>query len=180
MNKISAFFEKEEKEILCQLEYFSEVLLHLRYEGKVQRGKNVKAANKAIAKLIKILRKHRSFQEKVIFSYLLVHIPKHESIIQFLCSDHEIIQKNKKKLYCLLKKLSEKESYTLDDKIQELGVSLIYLVRHHIELERNSIHKTLKNELNEDEKKDVAKMTRNWFVTINDTSNCFGMQKAGR
>lgn len=164
MNKVLAFFEEEEKEILRLADHFDKVLIHLRFEGKVHRGKNISAANQAISGLVQMLRRHRNFQEEIIFPYLLIHIPKHESVIQFLRSDHQTIRQSKKKLCLLLSKLSETTTYAHDSKIQELGIYLIYLIRHHIELERTSIHKAIENELNADEKKEVGKKVRNWLA----------------
>ncbi len=157
------FFEKEEQGILDQIENLERVLVHLRYEGKVHRGKNIKHAQKTMEELYQRFKRHYHFQEEVIFPYLLVHIPKHESVIQFLRSDHETIRKSKEQLYRLFQKLSEKKPDGLESKILELGTYLIYLVRHHIELERSSVHKAVEHELKSEEQKDVAKRAKDWL-----------------
>jgi hypothetical protein len=105
MGAITSFLDHEEKGILKEVDVFQKSLTHLKYEGKVSRGKNVKAADRVAASLADTLRKHRQLQEGVIFPYLLVHIPKHESLIQFLRADHQDIRKNKKMLRLSLKKL---------------------------------------------------------------------------
>lgn len=163
MNEILGFFEKTEQGILVQIENLEKVLVHLRYEGKVHRGKNIKNAKQTMEALSKTLKKHRNFQEEIIFPYLLVHIPKHESVIQFLRLDHQTIRKSKVRLYRLLERLSEQKPDGLESKILGLGIYLIYLVRHHIELERSSIHKAVKHELKLDEQMDVAKKAKDWL-----------------
>ncbi len=165
MRADKTFFDQEENEILRQVEDFHKILTHLKYEGKVSRGKNVKAANRAMSRLVGTFKKHRRLQEEIIFPFLQVHIPKHEAVIRFLRSDHEDIKKNKDRLRLSLQKLS-KQSVTENGKIQELGVYLICLLRHHLELEKENIHKAIKRELREDEKKEIGVRIKKW-LTIN-------------
>ena len=160
---ILGFFNCEEEKLLQQTDRLQEVMNHLRYEGKVFRGKNLKAANRIVEGIAARLEKHRILQEKIIFHFLQVHIPKRESMVRFLFSDHEDIQKNKERLRLSLRKLSRNHSPE-DGKVQQWGTYLICLLRLHIELERESIHKAIRTELRKDEKKEVEKRVTKWLL----------------
>ncbi|MBI3307280.1 MAG: hemerythrin domain-containing protein [Candidatus Omnitrophica bacterium] len=163
MKKPAGFFDVEEKEILQEVENMHKTLVHLHYEGKVSRGKNLKAARQIITRLVADLGRHRRLQEEVIFPYLLTHIPKHESVIQFLRSDHSDIKKNKERLLLSLQKLLRKPDAVPEyEKIHGLGIYLICLIRHHVELEKNSIHQAINKELRPVEKREVEQRVRKW------------------
>lgn len=165
-------FEREEMRILEEVEHFYKLLTRLRYEGKVSRARNVKASKEAITTLMGTLKRHRDLEEKIIFPFLLSHLPKHESVIRFLRSDHEDIRKNKERLYLWLKDLlKESRASGIDGKVQETGVYLTCLVRHHMELEKENIHKAIKEELKPSEKKEIAQHIRKWFQKQNNWSS---------
>lgn len=170
MKSMSDFFVYGEREILDQAEEFHEILTHLRYEGKASQGKNVKAAIKAVRGLDKIIRKHRGLQEKILFPFLASHIPKHESVIHFLRADHQAIQKSRQKLVLSLRRLSKKIGSRLEEgRIQETGVYLICLLRHHMSLENKCIHKAVQTELRKDEKSEVKGKMNRWLMYQGET-----------
>ena len=45
---ILSFFDCEEEKLLRQTDCLQEAMNHLRYEGKVSRGKNLKAAHRIL------------------------------------------------------------------------------------------------------------------------------------
>lgn len=162
MNTTTAYFDGEEKEILEEVESFHKVLTHLQFEGKMKRGQNLKAAKQSLGSLMKTLKMHRLLQEKIIFPFLLRHIPKHESVISFLHSDHEDILKNKEELWRSLSDFSTNHNFQ-QTKVQQLGIYLVCLLRHHMELEKKSIHKAINKELRTEEKREVGEKIEKWL-----------------
>ncbi len=164
MDPVSGFFEKEAAKIINEAARLHKVLVHLRYEGKPTRGKNLKAAKSSILSFSKILKGHRELQEKVVFPYLRVHIPKHDPAIRFFCADHRAIRRDKEKLRSLIgrasKKLLEAGKFR---GIQKKGAYLAGLVRHHLELERKSVLKAIRNELRPEEKKEIFGKVTFWL-----------------
>ncbi|MBI3313557.1 MAG: hemerythrin domain-containing protein [Candidatus Omnitrophica bacterium] len=162
MKNVTSFFDGEEKEMLRQVEGLHKTLTYLKYEGKAIRGKNLKAAQTSLQALVKNLQRHRALQEKIIFPFLLIHIPKHEAVIRFLRSDHQDIKRNKKRLGLLLGKLSKRPA-EVNGELHDLGVYLICLLRHHLELEKENIHRAIKKELRKDEKREVGEKIAKWL-----------------
>jgi len=168
MRSLSTFFKKEEKSVLHQVDALNHSLTLLRYEGKLSRAQNVKIATREISLLTKTLKEHRSLQEKVIFPFLLRHIPKKEPVIGFLRSDHRMIREYKIKLKALLVKISKNANAVIEaGKIQETGIYLVSLLRHHIEMEKENIEKTIRAELDKDEKKDFERQINRWLKQHN-------------
>jgi len=169
---LTGYFDVEAKDILQELEELQKVLTHLRYEGKVSLGKNLKSARQLMARLVTHLGRHRQLQERVVFPYLAAHIPRHESVIQFLRSDHADIRKSKERLQAVIRNLLKNPESCLEHvKIQELGVYLICLVRHHIELEKKSIHRALDEELRPVERRKVETRVRQWLCLHKNRNN---------
>lgn len=164
MKSALLFFDHEEKEMVSRVESFHKNIIYLKSEGKVRQEKNIKAARKSLQLLIKTLNRHHLLQEEIIFPYLLVHIPKYESMIRFLRSDHQDIHKNKVKLNGLLQRISRNSvSPEQVKRIDQLGAYLVCLVGHHVELEKENIYKAIQKELRKDEKKEVNQKVNAWF-----------------
>ena len=159
---ILSIFDSEEEKLLRQTDRLEEAMNHLRYEGKVFRGKNLKAANLIVEGIEARLKRHQTLQEKIVFPFLQAHIPKRETMIRFLFSDHKDIEKSNERLRLSLRKLSKNQS-SEDVKAQQLGTYLICLLRHHVELEKESIHKVIKTELRKDEKREVENKIAKWL-----------------
>lgn len=169
MRDLLTFIDGEEKAILNKAEGFYKCLTHLRYEGKVSRGKNVKAAIKAVKEFRELVQNHRDLQEGVIFPFLATHIPKHESVIQFLRADHQELQRSRLKLEACLQKLSKKVYESLQDGgSQETGVYFVCLLRHHIDLENKCVHQAIRSELRKDEQVEVKKRINRWLTRHHD------------
>ena len=73
---LTRFFDCEEMVIMTKAEELYTILTHLRYEGKISQGRNGKSAIEAVGSLRGMIQKHRNLQEKVIFPFLITHIPK--------------------------------------------------------------------------------------------------------
>ncbi len=167
MKRIQFIFEHNGKEILGYTESLHKALTRLRYEGKVSIGKNIKTASRVTKVLDQRARSHSNFQERILFPFLETHIPRYETRIHFLRSDHHEIKKYSQKLRNLLRSLSKKfgKDHHIDSgAIQETGVYLIGLLRHHIQLEEEGIHKALKKDLNRDELNAISKKIQKWVI----------------
>lgn len=156
-------FESEEKEILCRVERFHETLKHLRYEGKVSHGKNAKKALREIKELELIMHRHRKIQEKVIFPFLAVRLPKHESVIHFLLAEHGDMDRSAKKLHSLFQNLLKKPEQMKRNESWETGIYFVCLLRHHLGLENKSIHKAIHKEFRQAERRAMEKKIKIWL-----------------
>lgn len=164
MKKIFIYLEHEEEQILAEAENLQNALTHLRYEGKVSRGKNIKAAKAAVNTLGRYVERHRVFHERIIFPFLTVHVPKHEALIHFLCMDHADMRSTWRKLSGALILLSKrKDTEAAAGRIRDLGIYLVSLLRHHIGLEKKSIMSALKNELRGRERTKIKVEVHKWL-----------------
>jgi len=157
------FFDCEEGEILTQADELYKILTHLRYEGKVSRGKNVKGAIQVMQGLRCLIAKHQELQEKVVFPFLVTHIPKHETFVRFLRADHQEMNASRLKLEAALRVLAKNLQEGFQSKSsQELGVYFVCLLHHHIQLENKWVHQAIQNELRKDEQMEVKKRVDRW------------------
>jgi len=163
---LTRFFDCEEKVIMTKAEELFKILTHLRYEGKISQGRNVKSAIAALGSLRGMIQKHRNLQEKVIFPFLVTHIPKHETVIQFLRADHEEMHKSRLKLETALRRLTAKKiGVGLQDKSsQDVGIYFICLLRHHMDLENKCVHQAIRSELRKDEQLEVKSRVDHWLA----------------
>lgn len=163
MKNISKFFDQEREKTLDQIDELQKAITHLRYEGKASRKKNLKAADRKIKKLDAALARHRRLQEKVIFPFLLTHIPRHEPVIHFLETEHADIKENGRRLKEDMRGIFfEREGFN-DSKIYERGICLISLLRHHVGFEARNIYKSISKELREDEKRKMTNRISAWL-----------------
>ncbi len=160
MRKIQSVLGQEGEEILESTEALHKALMSLRYEGKVSAGKNIKMAGKAAQILDLKVKQHRDYQEEVVFPFLETHIPKYETRIHFLRSDHHEIKEYAQKLRGLLRRLAAKSGKrrSIDNgAIQETGIYLVGLLRHHLQLEEEGIRKGIEKDLSRSEIADISK-----------------------
>jgi len=163
LKNILKFFDAEGEKMLLLTDKLHKALTHLRYESKAYRAKNIKAAGDAIRNLDGILQRHQSFQEKIIFPFLVSHIPRHEVAIHLLEAEHEDIRENEEKLKLNLRKLTGANKNLNDGKIYERGIYLISLMQHHIDFEKRHIHKSIHEELRADEKVVIINRISGWL-----------------
>jgi len=171
---ILVLFEKEQREVLQKLDELYDAIKHLKYEGKLFRGRNMRAVEKNVNFLKKELSQHIAIDDKVIFPFLEVHIPKLEPLLHFLraeCSEFELSLKNFETLFQKLK--DEEDGFIKGDIIHQLnekGLYLICIMRNHIQMEIQSVYKPIERQLRPDEKKNLfrkcfafmaGKMTKN-------------------
>jgi hemerythrin-like domain-containing protein len=162
--RIVAFLEEEHAHALDKTNRLHDVLTNLRYEGKPSFGKNVQAVDKLISFFDQKLVDHVHLEEKIIFPFLEIHVPKLESVIHLLRSEHQDFRRNLESFKVHFAKLSAQKNDngrgSVIEKLQEVGTYLIYLLRNHIQAERESIYRMINRELRSDEKKELAKQMK--------------------
>lgn len=164
MKKILSFIEAEEKKILREAGRFHNALLHLRYEGKLYRSRNLKNANSALKALNRTLRKHHSFQERAIFVFLKTRFPKYEAVLQALHTEHEDISENAKQLTGCLRKLSCAEDNVTSATAFQAMLYLTALLRQHVGFENSIIRKSLRSELKAGERREIKASIEKWIT----------------
>ena len=149
--------------MLLQTGELHKALMHLRYESRSYRPKNIKAVREIVRNMDGILQRHRGFQEEIVFPFLESHIPRHEAAIHLLETEHEDIKTNKDKLKSSLQKLSKADRNLNDGKIYERGIYLISLVQHHVAFEQRHIRKSIHKELHADETMVITSRVLEWL-----------------
>jgi len=157
------FLDREEKEILHRSDDFQKALTQLRYEGKVYRGKNAKAAKQAIQRLGQLAARHDRFQSGVIFPFFEKHFPRYAAAVHLLQAEHDDILKNKKKLASSLQRFLKRPSGPAGQaRIYQRGIYLISLLRHHLGFEKKNIYRSIKKELHRKEYEEIKKKMNRW------------------
>ena len=148
------------QDILKETKLLYDTLTNLRYEGKVNSGKNVREMKKILGFFSEKLIPHMKLED-IIFSYLQTHIPKIESVIRVLEAEHKEIKVNLEVLEFLIHELEEEKSESKRtqtiEKLKDKGTYFIYLLEHHIQVEDESIFGTIDQELHIDEAKELLK-----------------------
>ena len=154
-NGVVPLLEETYTEALCKADRLCEVLTKLRYEGKFLFGKNLREVRSVLKYFDQKLSSRMKLEERLLFSFLEIHVPKLAPALHLLCSEREDFRKNLRKLHTLLKKLTRTRTNhdygEAVDRVVETGTYLVYLVRHHIGLERKSVEKAIREELREEE-----------------------------
>lgn len=144
-----------------QIEDFQEALLNLRFEGKGSLGKNLRRAQANLSFFREELLWHMRLEEKVLFPYLEKCLPKLESIICLLKLEHDSLRKTMDQIRDLIKKLlthpTRETAPVKIETLRETGIYWIYLLRSHVEVENESIYKTMSRSLRPNEKNELAK-----------------------
>lgn len=157
------FFNCEDADIFRQSEKLHRALTHLRYEGKVHRAKNLKEVKESADALDASLKRHRTLQEKIIFPYLSTHIPRRESSIHFLESEHEGLDQSNKKLKKGIREFLKSDPVLTCGEIYEAGIFFIAHLRHHISYEVKNIRSLIRSELRPDEKREIGNRISGWL-----------------
>ncbi len=150
-------FDCASHSLLKHINSFESLLLHLRYEGKPSIGKNIKNVRIAFGLLGRELEGHFQIEEKLIFPFLKVHVPRLEPAIRMLSSDHDEIKRCTKKLKEKLMRVryaGEKKTGDWHKDIFEIhtaGKFITYFLKTHLKVEENLIRPAMSRELHSDE-----------------------------
>ena len=117
---VVAFFEKEYHDVLSKLDELYEATKNLQFEGKVFSRKNIKTIEKITKYLKTKLVQHVTLDEKIIFPFLEVHIPKLEPVLHLLRAERNEFETNLEIFESLFQKLKERRD-RLNMKLQSVG-----------------------------------------------------------
>ena len=158
---ISESLKRDHEKILREGERLEELLLRLRYEGKVWLGKNMKGIQSVIEFFKGPCLSHLAFEEETLFPFLVTHIPKLEPLICLLQGEHEDFKKNLHGLDFLRKEFveerEESERAILRERLRNEGAYLMGLLQSHIRAEEESIYQISEKELQWDEKEELER-----------------------
>lgn len=159
--KLVEVIEGDREDTLRKIRELREILVNLRYEGRHQLGKNLKAANGVLAFFKGELADHVEREEKIVFPFIQSHIPRLEPLILLLSSEHEEFRRNLRGFQFWLKEL-EKTKGNLDygklvEKVREMGNYLTYLLENHLEEESGILYRVADQELRADEKRELER-----------------------
>ena len=137
------------------------VLNNLHYEGKAMVGKNVNEAREVLLFFRTELAEHVELEDKVLFPFLETHLPKLETLISLLRSEHEDFRRSCQDFeLALMELVSERRDATqpgILERIRETGIYLVYLLRNHVHVEQEGIYKVAERDLRAEEKQELAR-----------------------
>ncbi len=159
MKSIFGLLEKDHKKTFQNLDLFYEVLRKLRFEGKQNLGKNLKEIRRLVVYFKRELNGHMKKEERTLFPFLQTHIPRLESMVYLLLSEHEDFRNSLGNLKVALDGFKSRAAVKpgLIDKICEQGTYLICLLRSHMWVESHSLYKAADKELRLSERRKLIK-----------------------
>lgn len=150
------FLEIDHNEILEKIDRLKEVMVNLRFEGKVSYGKNLKNVEDLLAALNAKFRKRFKLMEEILYPFIENHIPKLDPILRILKAENNEFKVNLEAMLFLLDQIKgEKNEVTQAGFIEQLKdkvTYLMFLLHNHFEVEAESIYKVINNDLHDDEK----------------------------
>ena len=142
---IARLIEEGDRQMLRKVEQFRQILARLKYEGEPLLGGNVKRFRGILNFFNSDVMDHILIEEKVLFPFLKFHIPKMEMTIHLLLADHEDFKRDVRVLGKLLTRLERSTTAAsrsgIIGSLQETGMHLVYLLRHHVDVESKSIYR---------------------------------------
>lgn len=160
-NRITRLLENHHEETLRKADHLKEILIHLQYEGKPSLGKNLRKAGEILEFFQGEVNKHMEEEERILFPFLETHLPRLESLISLLRSEHQNFKRHASCFNFLLDRLEgekdELEREKLIEKLRETGMYLVYLLQGHLQEESEILYRAAEQQLKSDEKKKLAK-----------------------
>ncbi len=154
---------REEEEIQV-LDTILDILSKLKYEGKMSFGKNLAEAREITISLGKWLLNHFDEEEKILFPYLEVHVPKLEPAIRILEAEHRSLRENLLSLmrtaFQLRVRKNAAEQNGLIEKLGDGAVCLTYFLRNHVNTENATVHRSVRHELRGDEQRELRHLLK--------------------
>ncbi len=155
---IYGLFEGKHGESLDHLDRFHEMLKCLRCEGKPHLGKNVREIGSMIVYFKSELESHLREEERVLFPFLERHMPKLQSLIYLLLSEHQDFRNSLEEMKALVRRLRKNglEASISVWKLYQRGVYFISLLRSHMWVESENLYRVADEELKPDEKRQLV------------------------
>lgn len=166
--EIKHFLVARQREGIKNVCRLGDFLKNLRYEGKPSIGKNIMRGKRMTEMLERELENHIKAEEKILYPYVERHIPRMGALIQILKSEHETFRKTFLEFKSELKRFLKGKNYPDRKekliKINEIGTYLVYLLKHHLEIEMRSLYRLIDRELSAWEKKELSTAIKRSFA----------------
>lgn len=147
---IFELFEKNHKTTLENLNRLYDALHRLRYEGKMNTGKNLSEIRTLTAYFKREMIGHMKQEERVLFPFLCTHIPRLQPMLRLLSADHKEFRDG---LAGLEKNIKTGKA----DLIAEQGTYIVCLLSSHMWVESHSLYKAADKELRLNEKRTLIR-----------------------
>lgn len=153
--------DEERNQVLFKLKQLEEALIGLQYEGKISSFSYIKRIDSIVRFLKGKFQEHSWLDEKVVFPFLLKHIPRLSPSLHFLemeSHDFRVLFGKFDRILIVLK--GKKRVLIRSRMIEELcekGVFLLCLVREHIQLEKDIVYQAIFHELKQYERNSLQK-----------------------
>ncbi|MBI4358800.1 MAG: hemerythrin domain-containing protein [Candidatus Omnitrophica bacterium] len=158
-NEFLAQLEEAHKSAFGEIKKFEEAASNLQFEGKTSIGRNLKQVRSSLDFFRSSLLQHIDLEEKILFPFLKLHIPKLESVIHLVVTEHEDARRNFDDLELFLDSLSnqmsEMDRAKMMKKVQDTATYLVYLLKNHLRVEDKGIYEVAGHELKVEEKKEL-------------------------
>lgn len=159
---IVASFRKTHRAVLREIARLERALTGLRFEGKYTAGRNLKEIQEVVRFLKSELVPHMEREDRSLFPFLGSHIPRLESLIHLLGSEHKVFKGSLARFEGVLRELSRAEANGANGKwldlVWESGIYMVYLIRHHVHAEEVSVYDTVSSELHPEEKTELKRI----------------------
>lgn len=161
VRNIAGLFQREKSGVLQKLDRLDGAVRNLQYEGKMFSRKNMREIQGAVNYLKKRLFEHIAIDEEVVFPFLQKHIPRMEPLLCFLRAERSEFKLSLENFEELFEKFKDEQNGLRQRKIfeqmKEKGMYVTCLVRHHIQIEMESVYNMVDRQLHEDEKNELVK-----------------------
>ena len=140
--------KKKHDLFLSRLEELYDDLNNLCYEGKVSFGKNFEQVKRKVAFFKGQLFSHIQFDDEVVFSYLVKHVPRLEGMVSFLKVEHVEVKRELEEFEDVLRRADEEKSNSeLITMLRNKGLYFVCLLRSHMQSEYEGIYRVIESEL---------------------------------
>ncbi|MBI5150295.1 MAG: hemerythrin domain-containing protein [Candidatus Omnitrophica bacterium] len=158
---IAGVFQRERSGVLQKLDRLDEAIKNLQYESKRFSRKNMKEIQGVVNYLQNRLFEHVTLDEEVVFPFLERHIPRLEPLLCFLRAERGEFKLSLENFEMLFQKLKDEQNvlrqYKIFEQLKEKGIYVTHLVRHHIQIEMESVYNMVDRQLHEDEKNELVR-----------------------
>ncbi len=145
--------------ILHKTDELYSALSNLHYEGKFLEKRNIRSAGSIARCLAEELIELIAIQDKIVFPYLSQRVPSLVPLLQFLKAEHFELENKIKHLNDLcvsVEELPKRHSRKkIVRKIHDEGTYVFCLLRHHLQIEKDSVLGTIREQLKSAERQEL-------------------------
>ena len=162
-------FEQNHASLAAEIDALDSILNVFCHEGRAQFGKNIRRLDNAIQRLQTRLDTVIGYEEKCLFPFINVHIPRFQPLIYLLLSEHEDFGKRLKSLARSLAAFKKEKGAARQlkslRKIKAEGMYLVCLMRSHLWAEAKKMYEAVNRELRAGEKEKLARRLKEFSLS---------------